>query len=101
MKYLVLILSVLFVVSVGAFAHASCDVVWHPGDVMYVDAGHEVKVIVDQDDLQAYAKNKVPDKYLPLPSDDNLNKMLEQGQHTHYCGDYRELTDDDVYGAVQ
>lgn len=96
-RFFVGIFIVLLLMTVGSIvAKASCDIVYKPGEVLYVDAGHTITMIVEPDKMEAYQARKIPDRYLPLPTDEGLSNLLKEGVGFHYCGEFRELDDRDL-----
>lgn len=95
--FLVVFLLIVLMFKVGT-AHAECTFVWKPGDTTFVQAGHNVTMIVESENVEAYKHQKQIDaRLLPLPPmDNNFDKAIRSMAHTHVCGDYREVEDVDV-----
>lgn len=95
MKKLVFVLVLLG----AAHAKAGCDFEYRPGQFLYVDAGHEVRVLVHGEDMDSYSNRSIPNKGegLPEPTDENIEKLRASGLDVQTCGDYREVSDADVY----
>lgn len=76
---------------------ADCTVNWKPGDVTFVEPGRPVTYIIESEDVGAF-KHKptgLPSSLesLGITKDNDVESRLHEALSTHYCGEYRDITD--------
>lgn len=102
MKFLLVVSSILAItVFCMTAANADCVHVWRPGMVTYVEAGQPIHFLVEQEDVDAYAKqttNVVP--MAQFPPKEGFGRAMDDIENSHYCGEYREITDEDLDNEV-